>query len=364
MASVWIEARKKGRERTYLVRWVGHGSQERGGQVCYSKPEAVQLRDDMRRKLSRARLGLEAMPSSETAKRTLAEFVKQYMAYSRSHKAASTAENFDARALDMLKKMLGNDIPFANIAPNDIEAWKLAMLQKFNPNTVRLRLRSVKAAFAYAERLGFCSNNPAKIVRMPPAVAVGRVLTPKEIKAILAGVTAHALRDAIVLTLYTGLRRGELLALDWSWVKTPRQRLEIHIPAASTKTRTARVVPIHPAVQGCLGRPASGRIFPYAPEYFQHGLAKAAAAAKLGRVRWHDLRHTWATKFMETTGDMFSLMQMGGWRSIQSVTQYQHLTRGRRDAILGLNYGSLPTGLPLNGFHVKTQDDKKRRKIR
>jgi integrase len=52
---------------------------------------------------------------------------------------------------------------------------------------------------------------------------------------------------------------------------------------------------------------------------------KAVARAKLGDLRWHDLRHTFAAWAIQSGVSLHELMQLGGWSSYSMVLRYAHL---------------------------------------
>jgi integrase len=88
-----------------------------------------------------------------------------------------------------------------------------------------------------------------------------------------------------------------------------------------------------------------GKLFDVSRNSLQSAFHDAAVNLGLPRTRIHDLRHTWATRFMERTGDLYALMRLGGWKDLKSVEKYQHLTRGRSKAVLSLNFG-IDTPMP------------------
>jgi len=57
------------------------------------------------------------------------------------------------------------------------------------------------------------------------------------------------------------------------------------------------------------------------------GMRKAVARAGLGPLRWHDLRHTWASWALQGGASMMEVMQLGGWKSLAMVQRYSHLAR-------------------------------------
>ena len=53
--------------------------------------------------------------------------------------------------------------------------------------------------------------------------------------------------------------------------------------------------------------------------------AKALQRAGLVDVRWHDLRHTWASLMRQSGVSLSDLRELGGWESHQMVDRYAHL---------------------------------------
>lgn len=47
--------------------------------------------------------------------------------------------------------------------------------------------------------------------------------------------------------------------------------------------------------------------------------------AGIADFRWHDLRHTWATRLMQAGVPLHALMELGGWQDIAMVRKYAHL---------------------------------------
>ncbi|MBI4397024.1 MAG: tyrosine-type recombinase/integrase, partial [Elusimicrobia bacterium] len=107
------------------------------------------------------------------------------------------------------------------------------------------------------------------------------------------------------------------------------------------ETQKYRVVPLHDKAVAVIGVPAApGPIMGNTTRYaFESAFKKAVRRLGFPRTRIHDLRHTWATRYMEKTGDLYGLMRLGGWKDLKSVDKYQHLTKGRSNAILSLDFG-------------------------
>ena len=53
---------------------------------------------------------------------------------------------------------------------------------------------------------------------------------------------------------------------------------------------------------------------------------KALDRAGIENFRWHDLRHTWASWYVQNGTSLQELQQLGGWSSFEMVLRYAHLS--------------------------------------
>lgn len=138
-----------------------------------------------------------------------------------------------------------------------------------SPTTVQHLHRALYRALVMAERWEMVNRNVARLVT-PPRVPRFKIkpLTPDKVRRLFVAASGHGFEAAFVVAVVPGLRLGELLALrDW---------------ATSGRTRTWS------------SRTASEGLM--APDYFvRKHFARLLEAARLPRIRFHDLRHTFAT---------------------------------------------------------------------
>lgn len=162
-----------------------------------------------------------------------------------------------------------------------------------------------------------------------------RVLSPNEETSLMAEATPH-LQPMITLALNTGMRLGEILKLRRDHVNFTSKM--ITIPAENSKSKKARQVPMNEAVLDLVRKlaPADGFIFrkrhgePY--ENVNTGLQAACVRAKVNAFRFHDLRHTFATRFIEAAGNVVLLSKILGHSTI-SLT-YNRYCHPSNDAML------------------------------
>jgi integrase len=126
----------------------------------------------------------------------------------------------------------------------------------------------------------------------------------------------------------TGLRQEEAVSLEWGQVSIQRREVRL----TKTKTSAPRVVPLSDEALGTLlGTPRhiTGRyVFWHhdGQRYFQFASAYRHIADRAG-VPWrcHDLRHKFASEFLQQTGDLAALQAILGHRSVAMTMRYAHI---------------------------------------
>ncbi|MCX5742983.1 MAG: site-specific integrase [Proteobacteria bacterium] len=172
---------------------------------------------------------------------------------------------------------------------------------------------------------------------------------------------AGELRDMVAVALGTGLRFDELLHVQWSDVDLTRRLLTIHRGRQGTvKSGKLRHVPIldsvlHVLKERALRRAGAVLVFPgekggvrsKGAVYTIYKLALKRAQLDT-RLRWHDLRHTFASHWMMDGGCIFRLAKILGHSSV-AITEkvYAHLAPQAWEA----DYGRV-------AFHVPSEPAK------
>jgi integrase len=138
----------------------------------------------------------------------------------------------------------------------------------------------------------------------------------------------------VLLAVNTGLRRGELLKLRWSDLELQRRILTVRGEGA--KTGQTRHVPLNSEAVQVM---KAWRPIAFEPERWVFGGAEAskplvaikkgwAAVLKAGKVkgfRFHDLRHTFASKLVMAGVDLNTVRELLGHKSIAMTLRYAHL---------------------------------------
>lgn len=189
-----------------------------------------------------------------------------------------------------------SDMPLYAVRPADIQHVIDSVPHSFMRQTVYMIFA---ATFRRAYRLEYLPANPMdKIDFVKHYRKQGCALSLETQAAFIAAIAANPLRPLYLAYLLTGCRRSELLALRWDDIDTARNCIFIH----GTKTkRAARYIPLFPQLADLLATlPRSdSRVFPYTSEKLRRNFDKVRAANGF-TFRIHDLRHTFATRCLES----------------------------------------------------------------
>lgn len=205
--------------------------------------------------------------------------------------------------------------------------------RKVGPVTRNHALRFIKNMLTRAVDWGYLDESPAagmKYIHEPDRPEV--FLDQKQAEKLVEACAEH-LRPIVQAALLTGMRQGELLQLRWSDVNSGNRTIWVpgrkkgakgrHVPINADLANLLAVIPRHTS---------HDHVFTYRGKPIQRikrSWEDARAAAELPGLRFHDLRHTWASWQVEAGVDLYMLMQVGGWRSFAMVQRYAHFDRRR-----------------------------------
>lgn len=215
----------------------------------------------------------------------------------------------------------------------------------------------LRSALDQAVKEKLITDNPAEGCKLPKIEKKEmKVLLPEQIGAYLQEANRRGLLPAYYLELTSGLRRGELLALLWTdldvedmTISVTKQvnRINGQLKVSQPKTSNSiRTIPIpkqavdllilehekHPDSPYMFPSPKTGTM--YDPDSFRHTHEKILAAAGIEHIRFHDLRHTFATLSLQNGVDVKTLSNtLGHYSAGFTLDTYTHATqRMKREA--------------------------------
>ena len=215
--------------------------------------------------------------------------------------------------------------------------------------TVRNIHQIISSALKLAVEQRLIARNPADGCALPKVEHKEmKTLTADQLSAFFQEAKDSGVYELYYLDLATGLRRGELLGLKWTDVDLDRGVLKIQraisrqngkVVEAPLKTKNAyRTLPLSAdaisvlKMQKCkvgnsewvFPSPTGG---PMSPDSVLHMLQRVLKRAGLPRIRFHDLRHTFATMALQNGVDVKTVSSMLGHYSAGfTLDTYAHVT--------------------------------------
>ena len=213
--------------------------------------------------------------------------------------------------------------------------------------TQRRYLWLLRSFFAWCVSHKLCRENPTLTVKLARgARRSGVALSVSEARRLVAACaakTSHEIKDArrkkgtqswpapkylqraVLIALYTGLRRSNVLGLTWG--KVDLEKNKITLPADEMKAHAEHVAPLHPVLRKHLGDGGAadevvlGKDLDAIRKSFKSALGRAGLPET---VRWHDLRHSFGTWLGEE--HPWAVVQTLLGHRIQDVTgKYVHV---------------------------------------
>ncbi len=233
---------------------------------------------------------------------------------------------------------------------HEIRAWLGTLVEKREKSSVARKLSTLRTFYRFLIRKGYRDDNPAALVSYPrQAFRLTAYLTVDDVFSLLSlpdrGMPAGK-RDAAILELLysTGIRVGELTALDWADIAWDESVLKV-----MGKGKKERIIPI--------GGPALSSLRDYREARTPDGWGVPGSAmdpdalflnrrgsrltdrsvnriikkyiligALTLNVSAHKLRHAFATHLLEMGADLRDIQEMLGHETISTTQRYTHIT--------------------------------------
>lgn len=268
---------------------------------------------------------------------TLGEWIKRWLQdYAKANMRTGTWEGYQTNFKNHINPVLGN-ILLTKLTTNDLQKFYNQKLENGRKDGKGLSIRTVKlihvvihASLKQAHKEGMVLRNVSEFVRLPADTKKEvKPLSPEQITSFLSAIREDKLYPAFALELSTGLRRGELLGLQWkdidmqtgkcqirrSLVKNVSNTIDINEP----KTKTSKRIVIIPEnvldiLEAHRDRQEQDKIKegylendwvfcteegkPLSPRNFTRKFDRLLEKAKMEHIPFHALRHSVATALL------------------------------------------------------------------
>lgn len=367
--------------------WVGYKEDGRWRYIKskqLSRAEAKRFVEEIEARIRRGEVGITPSdaPPVITFRQLAEKFYGEY-----SHPRVKDIESYRRTAKYMLERhivpVLGS-MPADKVRPADIEALRDAGLSGagrkpkrhrvgkgakvaksaasaapggYQPQTVKHWLMCLSRLYNWAIQKDILTCvNPVSRVDKPSMAGRDQdfdFLSQQEVERLLSCEAIPQMeRTLYAVALYAGLRMGELYGLRWRDLDFERAQLSVKRSYTTVpKSGKSRHLPINARLLQLLRgwreacpTTAEGLVFPtprtkrkrrdgtpgtYEPHMrvkdSDYDFAKHLAAAGCHKVRFHDTRHSFASHFMMSGGNILTLQKLLGHSSVAVTMRYAHL---------------------------------------
>jgi integrase len=360
----------------------------RGKRITLGRSEVLapdKARERARNILAGAQFGEDPMEEKRAAKaHTLRSFIdEEYAPWAEANirTAATTVARLKAGFAEHLDKKLDELTPWL------IEKWRAARIKDgAKPVTANRDLDDLKSSLNKAVAWDVIEANPiagvkrsktdgsrsARFLSVDEEARLRRALDDREeritreresanawrderqyklLRDLRAGAFADYLKPLVLVSLHTGMRRGELFALTWQSVYLAAARITVHGDTA--KSGTTRHLPLNSEALAVLrgwheqAADKAGLVFPgkdgAAFNNVRRSWEGVLKAAKIARFRWHDLRHTFASKLVMVGVDLNTVRELLGHSDYKMTQRYAHLAPEHKAAAVAKLVSAQPS---------------------
>lgn len=239
--------------------------------------------------------------------------------------------------------------PADEITAAEVEDWQGDLMESMSIASTNHHLQLLRAIFLRGVTNRGIGRGDVPVMKLEnPNNRRVRYLTDDEESRIMAELPGR-LRPLAIVAIHTGMRKGELLNLMWGDIDFMSGTINVR----EAKSGEGRRLPMNSVARAALSRlrderrgrlrarvvnrsEASGFVFTAPEGGFLHDLNRdwypALKRAEIENLHFHDLRHTFASRYMMRGGDLYSLQILLGHKTAAMVQRYAHLSHAHLQA--------------------------------
>ncbi len=212
--------------------------------------------------------------------------------------------------------------------------WASSLELRYNPNTVKLKVNTIKSLLSYGQKIGYLQFNVGSAVTAPkPKDTLSqRILGIEDVKALIGAAKTQRDRTLLALMYGCGLRVSELCGLTWDDLQPRDDGGQATVYGKGSLTRVVLIPAVLWQRLMSLSRSAStdavfvSRTGRALERTMVHRIVKdcASRAGVSEKASSHWLRHSHATHAIEGGCDLHLLQQSLGHSSLAITSKYLH----------------------------------------
>lgn len=298
---------------------------------CFEKSEALEYEADMKRELSLIQRGKITKADKNI---TIKRMFDLYLRYSEINKATKSFVD-DKHKVEVMLDFFGRDYTIYTITPSKIEDLKKYIIinKKLSNATFNRYFSALSKAFnmiIIENKLNI--QNPCKAVgKLQEDNSKIRYLTEKEETKLMAELPEY-LKPIVICALTTGLRYSNIVNLKWesidfefNFIEVLKQEnkghKKIQIPLSAKFKKELEQIGIKEEGFVFISHRTGANY-----KKIQEGFSQACKRAKIKNFRFHDLRHTVATRLVANGADLMTVKEFMAHSSLATTQRYMHPT--------------------------------------
>ena len=324
--SIYIRKTKQGLVRWYIdyqvdgkrIREVVKNAQTRADAVLHLREKSIEA--------------FNSLHSSNKIDKPI-DFTKLSECYVRDYaKQNKKTWKNDVRCLEASLKPFFGRFKLKEITPRHIEKYRAERLETgVTKATVNRELALMKKKYSLAIDWELAMQNPVKKIKFfsEKDNQKERILSKKEEDTLLK-ISPDYLKPILIVALHTGMRKSEILNLRWSQVDSKKRLIKVE----NTKSGKSRYININSELSCLLPslktknkerefvftNPVTGKPFVDLKRAFK----TACEEAGISELRFHDLRHTFASRLIESGVDLITVRDLLGHSTVKVTERYTH----------------------------------------
>lgn len=324
---------KPAKSRFWHFDYQWKGARYHGSTGCTSKRDAERVEADHRRKVA---LGEQARPQI-----TLEEACDQWDAAVGSHKRSNATTLYQ---LGFLMTGLGRKTMLHDLTIRDLDRYVARRRAGLANATVNREITLLRRVVRWTASRGFEAPDITwGAALLTEARERIRELSQDEESRLFAALPAN-LKPIVEFAIISGQRRSEIVALRWADVDLNGQRAKVSAKGGGVHTfplspRMMAIIKEQPKVcpqvftYVCTRRAPRrkdrvqrrvGERYPFSKQGWMRQWRKALADAGIEDYRFHDNRHTAATRNLRATGNLKGVQKLLGHADVRTTSRYAH----------------------------------------